>query len=83
MDLDTTIKKEWYCMEQPKNIGMRKDLVLYRLQTAKEDLKSARILLEAEEYRGANNRSYYAVFRNRVKNILHFKKKIVIINPVI
>ena len=41
---------------------MRKDLVLYRLQTAKEDLKSARILLEAEEYRGANNRSYYAVF---------------------
>ena len=70
-------------MEQPKNIGMRKDLVLYRLQTAKEDVKSARILLEAEEYRGANNRSYYAVLRNRVKNILHFKKKIVIINPVI
>ncbi len=50
-------------MEQPKeDIGTRKDLVLYRLQTAKADLKSARILLAAEEYKGANNRAYYAIF---------------------
>lgn len=50
-------------MEQPKeNIGTRKDLVLYRLQTARADLKSARILLAAEEYKGANNRAYYAIF---------------------
>lgn len=50
-------------MEQPKEgIGTRKDLVLYRLQTAKGDLKSARILLAAEEYKGANNRAYYAIF---------------------
>lgn len=50
-------------MERPKeNIGTRKDLVLYRLQTAKFDLKSARILLAAEEYKGANNRAYYAIF---------------------
>jgi hypothetical protein len=35
-------------MEQHKDdIGTKKDLVLYRLQTAKADLKSARILLEA------------------------------------
>ena len=50
-------------MEQPKEtIGTKKDLVLYRLQTARSDLKSARILLEAGEYRGANNRVYYAIF---------------------
>lgn len=50
-------------MEQPKeNIGTRKDLVLYRLQTAGNDLRSARILLAAEEYKGANNRAYYAIF---------------------
>ena len=50
-------------MAQPyENIGTKKDLVLYRLQTAKEDLKSAKILLEAEEYKSANNRAYYAVF---------------------
>lgn len=35
-------------MEQPKgDIGTKKDLVVYRLQTAKADLKSARILLPA------------------------------------
>lgn len=50
-------------MEQLKeDIGTRKDLVLYRLQTARSDLKSARILLAAEEYKGANNRAYYAIF---------------------
>ena len=50
-------------MEQPKEtIGTKKDLVLYRLQTARSDVKSARILLEAGEYRGANNRAYYAIF---------------------
>lgn len=50
-------------MEQLKEeIGTRKDLVLYRIQTAKEALKSAKILLAAEEYKGANNRAYYAIF---------------------
>lgn len=50
-------------MEQRKEeIGTRKDLAFYRLQTAKSDLKSARILLAAEEYKGANNRAYYAIF---------------------
>lgn len=39
-------------MGQPKeDIGTRKDLVFYRLQTAKADLKSARILLAAEDIR--------------------------------
>lgn len=50
-------------MEQPsQNMGTRKDLVLYRIQTARSDLNAARILLDAEEYKGANNRAYYAVF---------------------
>ncbi len=50
-------------MEQPKEeIGTRKDLCLYRIQTARDNLKSARILLDAEEYKSANNRSYYAIF---------------------
>lgn len=42
--------------------GTRKDLVLHRIETAKEDLKSAKILREANSYKGANNRAYYAVF---------------------
>lgn len=50
-------------MEQPnQNIGTKKDLVLYRIQTAKSDLNAAKILLNADEYKGANNRAYYAVF---------------------
>lgn len=50
-------------MEQLKDdFGTKKDLVMYRLQTSKSDLKSARILLAAEEYKGANNRAYYAIF---------------------
>ena len=57
------IEKGWFCMEQPKEeIGTKKDLVFYRLETARADLKSARILLEAGDYRGANNRAYYAIF---------------------
>lgn len=51
-------------MEQHKeDIGTRKDLCLYRIQTAKDNLNSAKILLAAEEYKSANNRSYYAVFQ--------------------
>lgn len=50
-------------MEQPReDTGTRKDLVLYRIQAVKGDLKAARILLAAEEYKGANNRAYYAIF---------------------
>ena len=50
-------------MERPKGeLGTKNDLVLYRLQTSKEALKSAEILFAAEEYKGANNRAYYAIF---------------------
>ena len=42
--------------------GNKFDLMKYRLESAKSDLKSAKILIEAEEYRAANNRAYYAIF---------------------
>lgn len=42
--------------------GTRKDLVIYRIETSKSDVKSAKILLEAGEFRGANNRAYYAIY---------------------
>ena len=46
-------------MEQRKpKIGTRRDLVLYRLETEKNDLKSARALFASQDYRGANNRAY-------------------------
>jgi uncharacterized protein (UPF0332 family) len=45
-----------------EDIGSEADLVLYRIDSAKSDIKSARILLDAGEYRGANNRGYYAVY---------------------
>ena len=46
-------------MKQRKpEIGTRQDLVLYRLETAKNELKSARALFAMEDYRGANNRAY-------------------------
>lgn len=45
-----------------EDIGTKKDLARHRLQTAREDLKAAKILLESGEYRGANNRAYYAIF---------------------
>lgn len=48
-------------MEQHDN-GTRKDLVKYRIRSAKEDLKSAQILLEAGSLKAANNRAYYAIF---------------------
>lgn len=42
--------------------GTREDLALYRIETSKSDLKSAYILFRAGEYRGANNRAYYAIY---------------------
>lgn len=38
-----------------ENKGTREDLARYRITTAKEDLKAGQILLDADEYRGANH----------------------------
>lgn len=42
--------------------GSVNDLARYRIETAKSDLKSAHILFREKEYRGANNRAYYAIY---------------------
>ena len=47
---------------QHNDIGTNKDLSNYRIQTAKSDLNAAKILWMAGEYRGANNRAYYAIY---------------------
>lgn len=49
-------------MKQHNEKGTKRDLVLYRIRTAKSDVKSAKILLEAGEFRGANNRAYYGIY---------------------
>ena len=50
-------------MEQHSGNGTMKDLVLYRIQTSKDNLNSAKILYEAKEYKSSNNRAYYAIYQ--------------------
>jgi uncharacterized protein (UPF0332 family) len=38
------------------------DLAAYRLEQAEQCLKSAKLLIAAEDYKGATNRSYYCIF---------------------
>lgn len=42
----------------------KKDLAIYRLETAKQCIISAKALIEIADYKGAANRSYYAVFHS-------------------
>lgn len=49
-------------MELHNDKGTYRDLSLYRIETAKSDLNAAKILFEAGELRGANNRAYYAIY---------------------
>ncbi|OUQ52461.1 HEPN domain-containing protein [Lachnoclostridium sp. An118] len=42
--------------------GTKEDLCRYRLEISKADLRSAMLLLEAGELRGANNRAYYSIY---------------------
>lgn len=42
--------------------GNVKDIALYKLDRAKEDLESAEIELQAEKYRASNKRAYYSAF---------------------
>ena len=43
--------------------GGAKELALYRLSAAKEDLEDAEFNFEKGHYRTSNNRAYYAIFR--------------------
>ena len=47
---------------QPDDVGTVADLVHYRSKTAEQDIKSAKLLLEAGDCKGANNRAYYGIF---------------------
>ncbi|MCD8009834.1 MAG: HEPN domain-containing protein [Lachnospiraceae bacterium] len=49
-------------MEQ-HDIGTKEDLVSYRLESAKECLESAKLLMEAGHLKAANNRGYYAILQ--------------------
>ena len=44
------------------NIGTVRDLALHRIETLKSDIKAAKILLDAGEYRSSNNRAYYGIY---------------------
>lgn len=48
-------------MKQPEqlDIGTQADVVRHRLDVAREDLLSAQLMIEAQQYRAANNRAYY------------------------
>lgn len=43
--------------------GGAKELALYRISVAKEDLSVAEMNFESGHYRASNNRAYYAIFR--------------------
>ena len=49
------------------------ELSKYRFEQAMQCIKSARILLEAEDYKGAANRSYYAIFHT-MRSVLALEK---------
>lgn len=53
-------------MTQPNgnNSGNKTDLAKYRLDTAKENLASAEVLLKQKFYKDANDRAYYSVFHS-------------------
>ena len=51
----------------------QKELVEYRLKTAQEKLHSAKILLDAGEYKDSIGRSYYAMF-SAIRAILALDK---------
>lgn len=50
-------------MKQPDNMekGNRIDLIRHRFSITKEDLDTACLLLDASQYRGANNRAYHFI----------------------
>lgn len=51
-------------MKQPEklDVGNWWDLVQHRLQIAEEDLETAKLLMDCDKYRGANNRAYYSIY---------------------
>ena len=48
-------------MERP-DVGTKEDLARYRIETAKEALKDAKLLFDNNSLKSSNNRAYYAAF---------------------
>lgn len=46
----------------------------YRLERAKETLKTAKVIFEIKDYKSANNRAYYAIFY-AIRAILALERK--------
>lgn len=46
-----------------------KDLVLHRLEQAREDIQACNVLYEAKLYKAANNRAYYSIFHS-IRSVL-------------
>ena len=70
-------------MKQPDSIdvGTQMDVVRHRLNVAREDLETAHLTFEAEQYRGANNRaSDYDTFYIASKMITAEQTRAVIIH---
>ena len=44
--------------------GSYYDVAIYKLEQAKDDLESAKLLLDAGKYKAANNRAYYSCFHS-------------------
>lgn len=53
-------------MTQPNDNhnGNKIDLAKYRLDTAKENLEAAQLLLKSEFYKDVNDRAYYSIFHS-------------------
>lgn len=52
----------------------RADLSIYRLETARQCLTSAKALADISDYKGAANRSYYAIFHS-MRSVLALEAK--------
>lgn len=51
-------------MKQPDflDTDTQMDIAKYHLQTAKEDLETAKLTFSSEQYHAANNKAYYSIF---------------------
>lgn len=56
------VDQEGVTIQLEKETGTFEDIAQNKMIQAVDDLESAYILLEADKYRAANNRAYYAVF---------------------
>ena len=66
------------------DVGTQMDVVRHRLNVAREDLETAHLTFEAEQYRGANNRAYYSIFHTIyfIQYVQYLRKKESLLNAI-